>query len=621
MPYFIEKQEDKYCVVKGTRGKEGNETVKCHPTPDAAKKHLAALMVNVSNPHKAVTAPASTGNMLHGRGGLESQAGLGADELLQCKCPECGKTVDKAAGTPCSEKSCPECGAKMRSETAEKFAYKNVGGDYRVYKAGEQWRWLAISSTAILDREAEIVTEKAYDDAIAYAREHNDYGELDLVHVDGTEIGDCDLMVRARDKLIEGGTFRNTTLAQKVRARIQEQPDDDGVSIKFRYDPTQFDGVSYLGGIQIMKRAVLPYDMAASYGTAIAAVQGGKMAKSIDEATKAALLGYGVTEEQLADLIEKQKSLPEEPNVKFKENEPWHEDEGMTEKAVWSTAMVNDLPDSCFLYVEEGEKEDGKTTPRSKRHLPYKNAQGKVDLPHLRNAISRLGQSGTGKGWLSADLRKRLIAKAQGILRKQGGGDRKEEKVDKQSLLDAVKNTIEGLFGSQEQQPEPVAMTPDVAEAEKSGTEVEQVSTEAQETEPVEKKETEFILSPEVTKQISAEAVKMLVPIVQKAMEPLINEIAELRGWTGTVVAKFDSIDKRLAEAEKDIETKVVQRIDELPPVVKVRMEEVRAAQVPGSVQTTVPSEKAADTPSAEFMKHVEALVGRMMGGKDDYKV
>lgn len=61
-------------------------------------------------------------------------------------------------------------------------------------------------------------------------------------------------------------------------------------------------------------------------------------------------------------------------------------------KAVWTTAYVNDLPDSAFLYVESGgDKDDeGKTVPRSLRHLPYKDANGKVDLPHLRNALARL---------------------------------------------------------------------------------------------------------------------------------------------------------------------------------------------------------------------------------------
>lgn len=63
-------------------------------------------------------------------------------------------------------------------------------------------------------------------------------------------------------------------------------------------------------------------------------------------------------------------------------------------KAVWSTAFVNDLPDSAFLYVEAGEKdEEGKTKPRSKRHFPVKGKDGKPDAAHVRNALARIPQS------------------------------------------------------------------------------------------------------------------------------------------------------------------------------------------------------------------------------------
>lgn len=76
------------------------------------------------------------------------------------------------------------------------------------------------------------------------------------------------------------------------------------------------------------------------------------------------------------------------------------------EKEKWSTAFINDLPDAAFAYIEPGgEKDDeGKTTPRSKRHFPHHNKSVKsatenssVDLPHLRNALSRAPQSPHGK--------------------------------------------------------------------------------------------------------------------------------------------------------------------------------------------------------------------------------
>ncbi len=64
------------------------------------------------------------------------------------------------------------------------------------------------------------------------------------------------------------------------------------------------------------------------------------------------------------------------------------------DKAVWDSSYVSNLPDSAFLFVESGDKDgEGKTTPRSKRHFPYKDSSGAIDLPHLRNAIARIPQS------------------------------------------------------------------------------------------------------------------------------------------------------------------------------------------------------------------------------------
>lgn len=80
--------------------------------------------------------------------------------------------------------------------------------------------------------------------------------------------------------------------------------------------------------------------------------------------------------------------------------------------AEWTTAYINTLPDSCFLYVESGSKDsEGKTVPRSKRHFPYKDKNGKIDLPHLRNAIARIPQAN-----ISASLKSSLQAKARRLL-------------------------------------------------------------------------------------------------------------------------------------------------------------------------------------------------------------
>lgn len=97
----------------------------------------------------------------------------------------------------------------------------------------------------------------------------------------------------------------------------------------------------------------------------------------------------------------------------------------LSEKAVWSTAFVNDLPDSSFLYIRPGgEKDDeGKTVPRSLRMFPYKDANGAVDLPHLRNAIARIPQSNLGD-----DLKERLQSRARTLLERETQQTERSEK-------------------------------------------------------------------------------------------------------------------------------------------------------------------------------------------------
>lgn len=89
------------------------------------------------------------------------------------------------------------------------------------------------------------------------------------------------------------------------------------------------------------------------------------------------------------------------------------------EKAVWTVAYQNDLPDSAFLYIETGgtKDEDGKTVPRSLRHFPVKSAEGNFDIFHVRNAISRAPQAKDKESnSLSDAIVARVQAKARGIL-------------------------------------------------------------------------------------------------------------------------------------------------------------------------------------------------------------
>jgi hypothetical protein len=63
----------------------------------------------------------------------------------------------------------------------------------------------------------------------------------------------------------------------------------------------------------------------------------------------------------------------------------------------WDATYISNLPDSAFACIDPGgEKDDeGKTVPRSLRHYPHHNEAGNLDLPHLRNALSRVAQEDT----------------------------------------------------------------------------------------------------------------------------------------------------------------------------------------------------------------------------------
>jgi len=112
--------------------------------------------------------------------------------------------------------------------------------------------------------------------------------------------------------------------------------------------------------------------------------------------------------------------------------------------AEWDTAYINALPDSAFALILPGGKKDseGKTVPRSKRKLPYKDKDGKIDKAHLRNALARVNQASAPANLKQAALKKLLrVAKSVGI-ETQKQDKYKLEELDR---LFKIKNELEVL--------------------------------------------------------------------------------------------------------------------------------------------------------------------------------
>jgi HK97 family phage prohead protease len=101
-------------------------------------------------------------------------------------------------------------------------------------------------------------------------------------------------------------------------------------------------------------------------------------------------------------------------------------------RATWTDAQMNDLPDSSFLYIEPGGKKDseGKTTPRSLRHFPVKDAQGNPDPAHVRNALARIPQSN-----VPASVKAEATRKAQAMLKTVDSGRSDEDETPPRDML------------------------------------------------------------------------------------------------------------------------------------------------------------------------------------------
>jgi len=95
------------------------------------------------------------------------------------------------------------------------------------------------------------------------------------------------------------------------------------------------------------------------------------------------------------------------------------------ELAKWTRKYINDLPNSAFAVVEPCADKN-----KNARHLPYKDATGKVDKAHLRNARARMNQiQAICPGVTDESIR----AKAKGLLDRVAKRFLKSKKMNKES--------------------------------------------------------------------------------------------------------------------------------------------------------------------------------------------
>jgi HK97 family phage prohead protease len=191
--------------------------------------------------------------------------------------------------------------------------------------------------------------------------------------------------------VFKGRFFLNTTAGRDAYETVKEMGDLQQWSWGFRVTDATMDTVDG-ENIRRIKSAdvfeVSPVLVGANRETHTVAIKSGDVSDDGDEIDDAALA-------QILDAVERDE-----------------------EKAAWDAAYINDLPDSAFAVILPGGEKDGegKTTPRNLRKLPHHNADGSLDMPHLRNALARLEQADLpddAKGTARGHLEKH--AKAEGV--------------------------------------------------------------------------------------------------------------------------------------------------------------------------------------------------------------
>lgn len=142
---------------------------------------------------------------------------------------------------------------------------------WTVKQADGRYRWVAISSTAVEDREREVVSREAMDRAISAAEGRGDHGILDFWHTP-VRLGTCDFQAREGLCLLESGLWDDHPAVRRIAEKVASAPDRWAVSLLFLYNPERVsyeDGLKVYRDIRIPRRALLPHGKEAARFTQI----------------------------------------------------------------------------------------------------------------------------------------------------------------------------------------------------------------------------------------------------------------------------------------------------------------------------------------------------------------
>lgn len=289
------------------------------------------------------------------------------------------------------------------------------------------------------------------------------------------------------------------------------------------------------------------------------------------------------------------------------DNEEEIEEEGgeeeMTEnmeKAVWTTAFVNSLPDSSFAYISEGGKKDseGKTVPRSLRHLPYKDASGKPDAAHVRNALARLSQTD-----IPSEAKASAKAKLESAAKELGIKSSDETKINANEDNKQLENYLKGGEEKmQKQEDEAQEMKDCVAKYVKAGKSEAEAAKQCkidlkgeEEGEPKKAEKTGDLAKEEVSEEAPVEEVAEEVPAEEAVATEEKEEVTAADPVGDLLKQVLGKVEEIQASLKKEDDSVAAEGVAPTPAEGKVTEEAPKEEVV---VET--PVEEASEDASAE---------------------
>ena len=245
------------------------------------------------------------------------------------------------------------------------------------------------------------------------------------------------------------------------------------------------------------------------------------------------------------------------------------------EGAKWPTAYINKLPNSSFAVIEPAYLK-GDTDNKNARHLPFKNAEGKVDLPHYRNALARVNQIKPITDSISQEeLQKKAKAtlnKYKHLLKKEQANT--ENKGEIKVELEQLKKDLTAELGK-----EIVAnWTDEDFQNEEKVAKARQAKIDAQSTEKQSEEKTSEKIE-DASKTVEQESItKTKTTVDDDGKETVVEETLVIQKVDGKETYRRKSNEERLyAQAEIDAMQKTINELKASLETKDSEIEEVRA--------------------------------------------